>query len=431
MSIPTRCPHCQTFYTLPDQRRGKKVRCRECQQVFAVDGDAEAAAEAADEEAGLREKPRPAARRGKLPAVPGDEDDRPRVRRRGRDLDDDEDEEDERPRRRAKSGSFSVLPWLLGGAAVLVLLCGGGGVGLWLVLRVTDDVNWPPARPLVMPMGNFPADSTVTLHVSGIADADIRQAVTDRLGSLVDPGRGSASASDIRGDRMTMVLAPVRDPQAFAQKIDFGSASVRGRTVTITGIKVNVPPPNADPVVKALYDLQSPNQGRRADAVRRLKDMRPDEHREEVRKALEAHINDPDIFLRGDIIEALGVWGNKESVPLLLKALNDEHARSAAIQALGRLKDERAVEPLAERLENFFSRHDAEEALKAMGPMAEKAVIPRLRHHDDGVRGSACEVLRAIGTKESLPALQVVVDEKNFFISPKAEEAIRAIKARG
>jgi HEAT repeat protein len=98
--------------------------------------------------------------------------------------------------------------------------------------------------------------------------------------------------------------------------------------------------------------------------------------------------------------------------------------------ALGRLKDERAIEPVAERLEEFFDRHDAAEALQAIGPAAEKAVIKRLHHRDMRVREAAIEIIQVIGTSESIPALEKVVAENDFFLTDTAKEAIQTIKAR-
>src|SRR5262245_25684387 len=39
MAIDTSCPHCRTAYTLPDEQRGKKVRCKHCEETFSVLAD--------------------------------------------------------------------------------------------------------------------------------------------------------------------------------------------------------------------------------------------------------------------------------------------------------------------------------------------------------------------------------------------------------
>jgi predicted Zn finger-like uncharacterized protein len=189
-------------------------------------------------------------------------------------------------------------------------------------------------------------------------------------------------------------------------------------------------PPNADAVARALHHLKSANVLVRHEALRKLKDMLPDdEHRADVIKGLGPLINDADHFTRHWAIEALGVWGNKDAVPILLKAMRDGDTRHEAMKALGRLKDERAVEPIAARLEEISDLHAAAEALKAMGPMAEKAVLARLNHHEIHVRWMVCEVLETIGTEQSIPALEKA-EANDFHIKFQARKAINAIKAR-
>jgi predicted Zn finger-like uncharacterized protein len=196
-------------------------------------------------------------------------------------------------------------------------------------------------------------------------------------------------------------------------------------------------PANADAVDKALFELKSSDPHKRREAARQLKDMLPDERRGEVIQALGPLVNDSDFFTRKFAIEALGVWGNKDAVPILLKAMQDKQTRGDVMKALGHLKDERAAEPLAARLEDFFDQHFAEEALKEMGTIAEKAVLARLNHHDLQVRMAVCRVLAAIGTNQSIPALEKAVAAgkdpfagENHFVAMEAKRTIQAIKAR-
>ncbi len=190
------------------------------------------------------------------------------------------------------------------------------------------------------------------------------------------------------------------------------------------------PAAQGDAVAQALAQLKSPDSNRRGDGARRLKDMLPDERRDQVVQALAPLLDDPNRVNRQTAIEALGVWGNKDAVPLLLKAMRQKETRKVAIVALGRLKDERAIEPIAERLEDLFERREAIQALESIGPAAEPALIVRLHHPERDVRVAACEILRAIGTRKSLPDLEKVVAEKDVFVSPKAKQAIQSITAR-
>lgn len=188
-------------------------------------------------------------------------------------------------------------------------------------------------------------------------------------------------------------------------------------------------PPNADAVTRALHQLNSPNPHKRHEALHKLKDTLPDERRPEVVKALEPLLNDPDFFTRKFALEALGVWATKDDVPILLKAMKDKDTRGDAMKALGRLKDERAAEPIAERLEEMSDMHAATEALKLMGPIAEKAVLARLNHHEVLVRWAVCEILEVIGTKQSLPALEKT-EANDFSAKLQARKAIEAIRRR-
>lgn len=195
------------------------------------------------------------------------------------------------------------------------------------------------------------------------------------------------------------------------------------------------PSPDADLITKRLYELKSAEASERWQAALGLKNMVPVEgRRREIVSALEARLNDPDIGVRREIADALSVWADKESVPALLRVLNnalDKNDRcDTVIHALGRLKDERAAEPLARCLEDFSIQQEAHAALIAMGSVAETAVAKRLRHRDRDVREAACGILAVIGTKESIPVLEAEVAKKDFVTSGKAEDAIRAIKAR-
>jgi predicted Zn finger-like uncharacterized protein len=167
--------------------------------------------------------------------------------------------------------------------------------------------------------------------------------------------------------------------------------------------------PGADPVTRALHQLKSPNPFKRHEALRTLKNTPLDEgRRAEVIKALEPLLNDADHFTRSD-----------------------------AMKALARFKDERLAEPIAQHLEEFEDLLDAAEALKMMGPAAEKAVLARLNHHEIQVRIMVCEILKVIGTKQSIPALDKVVaagkdpfSGADHLVAMQAEQTIKSIKAR-
>lgn len=435
MPIRTTCPSCQTVYSLADSLAGKKVRCKKCNEVIvvrAVKERAEGSASAV--EAGSREKIQSRPQQPKRPVV-RDEEELARPRRRNRE----EEAYSRRPRRRSNRGL--VIGLIVGGAALVLLLGGGGILAIFLLIGrlsndetpdltspapfVEEDGPWPGARPAVAP------PNAVTLHILGVANESTQEAVTEKLEALLSAGGHVSLTTARRGDRMTVLVMPVKDVQAFSQQLDFGTVrEVNGRTITMLAHKVEGPPPNADAVTRALHHLKSTNQLKRAEAVRKLKETLPDERRAEVVKALEPLLNDANFFTRQDVIEALGVWGNKDAVPLLLNAMREKETRDTAMKALGRLKDERAVEPIVERLDDFFDNHEAAEALKQMGPMAEQAVLARLNHHEFMMRMTVFDILKVIGTKKSLPSLEKASADQNIVIATTAKETIQAITAR-
>jgi HEAT repeat protein len=82
---------------------------------------------------------------------------------------------------------------------------------------------------------------------------------------------------------------------------------------------------------------------------------------------------------------------------------------------------------LAERQD----RGKAVEALKAIGPPAEDAVIPFLSHGDDHVRSEACKILQVIGSEKSVPMLRTLVMNKVGFSDGAARDALNAMRLRG
>jgi serine/threonine protein kinase len=132
--------------------------------------------------------------------------------------------------------------------------------------------------------------------------------------------------------------------------------------------------------------------------------------------------------------EALAHWGTKENVLALVDrlTLDDGDVRKPAIQALVRIKAPRGLAAVADRLEDIWDRQQSgvANALKSAGPAAEEAVIPHLKSKDHFGRREAAQILAAIGTEKSLPALEEVRNDKDHFFHNDVETAIKAIRTR-
>lgn len=130
MPITATCPTCEHSYNVPDGQRGKRVRCRNCADIFVVGGgkgrgrddDEPAEVELADD-AGPRRK-RASDGGGSL-RDRLDRDDIKSGRRKGSPDRDRDDDDDDRPRRRGAGGNGNILALCLGiGGVVLLLLIG-------------------------------------------------------------------------------------------------------------------------------------------------------------------------------------------------------------------------------------------------------------------------------------------------------------------
>ena len=159
---------------------------------------------------------------------------------------------------------------------------------------------------------------------------------------------------------------------------------------------------------------------------------RPGERREDVARALAPLLEDHDGGKRNAAVKALAAWGGKEDVPLLIPMLKDPDVfvRGSVFEALAKFKDERCAEAVAEQLMAPDQRGNASKTLKALGPVAEKAVLKYLPHVDWGVRLEACNILKEIGTRASVPELEKRVQEGGL-VGPAAKAALDAIAARG
>ncbi len=117
---------------------------------------------------------------------------------------------------------------------------------------------------------------------------------------------------------------------------------------------------------------------------------------------------------------------------MLIDALQhtDVFTRREVLKVIGRFHDERAVAPVIRCFQDFHTRQDARTALRALGPMAEKDVIPLLNGGDVFLKRDAINVLHDIGTNASVPALQAAVASNNMHISGPAREALAAIADR-
>ncbi len=86
---------------------------------------------------------------------------------------------------------------------------------------------------VTMDFGNLDSpENTVTIKIMGVTDDATKDAIKDKLKTMTDGGHSMSLMK--MGGVLTVELSPVKDVEAFARKIDFGTVTeVKDRTVTV------------------------------------------------------------------------------------------------------------------------------------------------------------------------------------------------------
>jgi HEAT repeat protein len=181
---------------------------------------------------------------------------------------------------------------------------------------------------------------------------------------------------------------------------------------------------------QTLADLAGADSKRFKAATDRLLGMAPNEHRAIVAQHLVQHLAEAPVYNRTVLVQVLGRWGTAEEVPALLPLLADANynLRNETLKTLGSLKDERAAVPMVRCLLDLNTQFHAENALKAMGPAAEGAVLDVLKGNKVQDKIVAIRILAEIGTAQSVPALEAAT--KNVTLQSEAKKALAAVQAR-
>jgi HEAT repeats len=317
----------------------------------------------------------------------------------------------------------------------------------------------PPINVEIDPQAVFLVISGVPTNrdpSQGLTAREVMQAIAIRARQLAPTAVAHAWVR--RGNRSALGLAPVDDIQGFANRIDFGTVSVSGNLIYVTlspNFATSVPrlpaeppqtpdinpgpragnrepeiPADADAVAKSLIQLKADATHTKKDGLNRLMRTRPDERLAEVVHAVLPLLEDDDGWLVGDAIKVLVIWNSPEVVPAIINRTNDNRfgVRHEAIKALGKIKDPRGVEPVVQRLQE--DGPPASDALKEMGPIAESALIDRLTNPDPGIRRRVCDILKDIGGKETLKAMQALPADPDLGVRMAAKNAASNIILR-
>jgi hypothetical protein len=427
MPFEASCPACGKSYRLKDELEGKKIRCKDCGNIFPAKKIVIEVLEDEEPVVAVRKQPRQAPREeiAEDPKRKPPESDEPEM----------PDDPDLLPRRKKKpkakkiKASTKRLLLMVAGLSFLFCLgCPTFGLGIWwlgggqaILLDVTG--SWPKVHHL-----RPPAESGVTLHIAGVPNALAAQKTAAKMQALLDQRRQGASWSH-DGDRMTVFVEPVDDLDALVRKINFGRVHrVSGRTITMTADSVEMPSGKDDFEV-AVNLLKSSDFKERQSGIRMLETAAVGARRAEVLKILEGQLDGSEGSYVSHILVKLNA---KESVPALAATLLAKKSSGNSVSfivALGDLGDARGAPALAAMLETL-NAPSAAMALKKMGSIAEDAVVPKLKSTNAAARGFAHEVLRSIATERSVPALEAMSNDPNRDVQNAAKQLVKLIRSK-
>jgi HEAT repeat protein len=137
-------------------------------------------------------------------------------------------------------------------------------------------------------------------------------------------------------------------------------------------------------------------------------------------------LRDGDWQVRDVAIEGLGQVGSP-AVELLIKLLRDWDVRKYAIIALGKIRDERVLDPLMLQLRNDEFKDDAITALVELGKPAVSRLINALKDKDENVRKRAVKALGLIKEVEAIDPLIEKLTDSDWEIRLLTAAALETI----
>lgn len=321
------------------------------------------------------------------------------------------------------------------------------------------EETMPPTRvtpePRVREM-RVPAREQVLYTLENVGDEvvvfkrqyELRTAPAANSGRrMVLAGTGTNTFDLVRGLPVTMTFAGVltetwengerRTPLSVSYKLLEGAelptpAPVSKSTGKLAG-KAALKRLTTVEHAKLLAELQGEDRLKQRAAAGQLASFQPAGNRAEIVRRLVALAGSEEGFMREAAIKALAVWGTTAQATVVLDALQDRDlaVRQAAIEALAFGRTARGAEALAELVATGREFSQASLALRGMGAVAEPAVLKLLEDRNLATRREACQLLKAIGTQQSLPALNTAARGPDSLLALLAKEAIKAVTARG
>ncbi|MEO7859634.1 MAG: HEAT repeat domain-containing protein, partial [Nitrospirales bacterium] len=137
-------------------------------------------------------------------------------------------------------------------------------------------------------------------------------------------------------------------------------------------------------------------------------------------------LRDGDWQVRDAAVEAIAMIGSP-AVDLLLRYIRDYDARKSVIKVLGKINDERVLDPLISMLHNDEFKDDATWALAELGQPAVGRLLECLKNQDEVIRKQAILALGEIKDSSSVDLLMEGLQDPDWFIRLSSAAALEKI----
>lgn len=137
-------------------------------------------------------------------------------------------------------------------------------------------------------------------------------------------------------------------------------------------------------------------------------------------------LRDGDWQVREAAVDALALIGSP-AVELLIRYLRDWEARKYTIRALGKINDERVLDPLISMLKNDEFKDDATWALAELGTPAVGKLVESLNDRDEFVRKQSILALGEIKDAGAVDALIEKLKDPDWFTRLTAAASLEKI----
>lgn len=256
-------------------------------------------------------------------------------------------------------------------------------------------------------------------------------------GTLVfDRARGAFSSCSMKYDievnqNGTKLTVPVTLTYRLLTEAEYADFQKKAQEKAAAFAEANRPKPiSSNERATLLGDLRSRNEARARAALQRLGKSIVDDDPAPVSAAIAPYLGHPDTWIQAEAAKAMTVWATPKAEAALIKASRSENwmARGPAIVALGRIPSPATAQAAAAGLSSPHSRQEAVKTLRTMGRVAEAATIPYANNGDLWVRRDACGILKEIGGRKSVAALQQMLSEPQCPDRKQLEETIAMIQ---